>query len=298
MLERFLHDPEYPDLAGPLVDSHVHVFPPRVFDAIWRWFDTHAWPIRYRYHADEVCAYLRARGVEQFWALHYSHVPGMARVLNAFVTEVATREPALVPFGTVLPGEPEALAVVAESLDTYGHVGLKLHCHVQKFAPDDPVAFPIYEAVAARGKLIVLHAGREPASEAYGFDARAHCGAAAVRRVLERFPTLTLVVPHLGQDEWREFFALVREFPGLHLDTAMAVGGFLPGDVPTATDIEVHADRLLFGTDFPHLPFPWGRELSWLHGLGLSERALSAIRHGNARRLTDRLLPSLEGTAT
>jgi hypothetical protein len=36
-----------------------------MFDAIWRWFDAHAWPVRYRLHAEEVIAFLRERGVAQ-----------------------------------------------------------------------------------------------------------------------------------------------------------------------------------------------------------------------------------------
>ena len=199
-LARFLDEPESTPLSRPLVDAHVHLFPPRVFDAIWRWFDTHAWPIRYRYHAEQVLAYLQGQGVRHVFALHYSHVPGMARVLNAFVTEQAARSSCVIPFGTVLPGEPDALAIVAESLDDLGHVGLKLHCHVQKIAPDDPGLFPIYEAVAARGKLLVLHAGKAPESRAYGFDTRGKCGLGPVRRVVERYPELRLLVPHPPSD--------------------------------------------------------------------------------------------------
>ncbi len=37
-----------PTQLPPVVDAHVHLFPPRVFAAIWRWFENHAWPIRYK----------------------------------------------------------------------------------------------------------------------------------------------------------------------------------------------------------------------------------------------------------
>lgn len=282
---RFLHDPEPPPLPGPLVDAHVHLFPPRVIEAIWSWFSRHGWPIRYRLHARESLAFLRAQGVEQVWGLHYAHTAGLARVLNRFVTALAEESPMVVPFGTVLPGEPGAAAVVAESLDELGHRGLKLHCHVQKVAPDDPRMFPVYEALEARGRIAFVHAGREPSTDAYGFDCRGLCGFDAVRRVVERFPRLRLVVPHLGQDQWREFFALLRDAENLHLDTTMAVGGYLTDDVPGREEILAVADRLLFGSDFPNLPYPWGRELHWLAGLGLPEEAFAAITRGNARRL-------------
>jgi predicted TIM-barrel fold metal-dependent hydrolase len=267
------------------VDAHVHLFPPRVFEAIWRWFGEHGWPIRYRLQAAEVVAHLERENVERFFALHYSHAPGMARALNRFVSEMARLSPRVVPFGTVLPGEPDALDVVAESLDHLGHFGLKLHCHVQKVAPDDERMFPVYEAVARRGKVIVMHAGREPSSAAYGFDCRGLCGLDPVARVVERYPELKLVVPHLGADQWREFFALSRSSQNLYLDTTMALSAYLSDDRPGLDDLVALSDRLLFGTDFPNIPYPWARERDWLMGLGLPEDVLEKILRGNALRL-------------
>jgi predicted TIM-barrel fold metal-dependent hydrolase len=283
---RFLHDPEVtpPPLSG-VVDAHVHLFPPRVLSAIQAWFDRHGWPIRYRLSAREGLAYLASQGVSAVWGLHYAHSPGLARVLNEFVTSIAAEWPMVVPFGTVLPGEPEWSRIVTESLDHMGHAGLKLHCHVQKMAPDDPRMLDVFEMLAARGRIAFVHAGREPSSQAYGFDCRGLCGFTPVRRVVERFPDLKLVVPHLGSDQWREFFALMKDAPNLYLDTTMAVSGYLTDDVPTAADILPVADRLLFGTDFPNLPYPWGRELAWLARLGLPDEARDAIAGGNARRL-------------
>jgi predicted TIM-barrel fold metal-dependent hydrolase len=291
---RFLGDPEAEVDARGVVDAHVHVFPPRVFEALWDWFGAHAWPVRYRLQADGVVEFLAGRGVERAWALHYSHRPGMARVLNHFVRELADRHPLLVPFGTVLPGEEGDREIVREALDDLGLAGLKLHCHVQKMGPDDARLFPVYEMLAERGKPLVLHAGREPASEAYGFDCHGLCGIGPVRTVVERFPGLRLVVPHLGQDQWREFFALCRDSPNLHLDTTMAVGGYLTEDRPSVGEIAALSDRLLFGTDFPNLPYPWGRELAWLRALGLPARDEAAILGDNARRLTS---PQAGGTA-
>jgi predicted TIM-barrel fold metal-dependent hydrolase len=267
------------------VDAHVHLFPPRVFEAIWRWFGEHAWPVRYRLYAEEVIAYLERQNVERFFALHYAHAPGMARVLNRYASEMARLSPRVVPFGTVLPGEPDAEDVVAESLDRLGHAGLKLHCHVQKVAPDDQRMFPIYEAVARRGKVIVMHAGREPSSPAYGFDCRRLCGLEPVARVVERFPELKLVVPHLGADQWREFFTLCRASPHLYLDTSMSLSGYLSEDRPGRDEILALQDRLLFGTDFPNLPYAWARERDWLLGLGLPADALEKVLRRNALAL-------------
>jgi hypothetical protein len=92
----------------PVVDGHVHVFPDPVFDALWRWFEANAWPIRYKLRAPDTVRFLLDRGVQNIIALHYGHKNGMSRSLNHFVAELAKAEPRMIPFATVLPGEPDA----------------------------------------------------------------------------------------------------------------------------------------------------------------------------------------------
>src|SRR4029079_10538788 len=86
-----LHDEEGQQIPAHLqvIDAHVHLFPPRVYDAIWRWFGTNAWPIRYQLYADEVIRFLTERGVSRIVGLHYSHVPAMAGMLNEFAHQLS-----------------------------------------------------------------------------------------------------------------------------------------------------------------------------------------------------------------
>src|SRR5690554_6081869 len=124
-----------PGELPPIVDAHVHLFPAPLFEAIWTWFERYGWPIRYRLYAREVLEFLFARGVQQVVGLHYAHKPGIARSLNRFMAELADEEPRLCGLATVLPGEPEAAAILDETF-ALGLRGVKLHCHVQCFAPD------------------------------------------------------------------------------------------------------------------------------------------------------------------
>ena len=268
-----------------IIDAHVHLFPPRVFDAIWRWFDRHAWNIRYRLHADEVIAHLSANGIDRFVGLSYSHVPEMARDLNRFMAELAAAHPrTLIPLGTVLPGEPDEAAIIDEAL-ALGLRGFKLHCHVQKLAPDDARLDVVYRKAADAGVPVVIHAGRAPCLDGYGVDTRALCSVDATRRVLTRHPRLKLLVPHLGADEELAYLALLDDFPNLHLDTTMTLGDWFAR--PLAPEILTrHADRILYGTDFPNLPYEWDRELRWLQ-THIPEPARSRILGGNASRLFD-----------
>jgi predicted TIM-barrel fold metal-dependent hydrolase len=266
-----------------IIDSHVHLFPPRVFDAIWRWFDKHAWNIRYRLYAEDVLAHFAAHGVDRVVGLAYSHVPGMARDLNRFMAELGRAHPErLIPLGTVLPGEPDADAIVDEAL-RLGLCGFKIHCHVQKLAPDDPRLDPLYARAAAAAVPVVIHAGRQPCLDGYGVDVHRLCSAAATRRALERHPSLTMIIPHLGDDEEAAYFAMLADFPNLHLDTTMLLGGYFERGVEPAL-LEQHADRILYGTDFPNIPYEWDRELRWLQA-NVSAAARVKICGANAARL-------------
>lgn len=273
-----------PAFAGVrVVDAHVHLFPDRVFDAIWRWFGEHAWPVRYRLHSEQAIEFLAERGVETFVALHYSHRPGMAAALNEYCLELARRFPGVIPTATVLPGEPGAREILRRAFGE-GARGVKIHCHVQKIAPDDARLDPVFEEATRAAVPVVMHSGREPSSPAYGVDTRAICSAAAVGRVLARHPGLTLVVPHLGADEFAEYEALLDQHPHLFLDTTMALADYLPGGPGTGV-LSRRAGRLLYGSDFPDIPFSWSRELAVIARAGLSPDQADALLSGTARRL-------------
>jgi len=271
---------------NPIFDSHVHLFPPGVFAALWRWFDTHAWKIKYRLQAEEAIDFLKARGVAKMTALVYSHKPEMARMLNQFVAELARANPEVVPLGTVLPGEPDARAILDEALGRLQLRGIKLHCHVQKIAPDDPRLDDVWRAATEARVPVVIHAGREPSNPAYGIDTRELCAASRIERVLQRFPSLKLIVPHLGYDEVSEYEKLLSRYENLWLDTTMVIGDFFNLKLPE-TLFPGRADRLLFGTDFPNIPYDWESELNKIRETALTDENRHAILWKNAKDLFD-----------
>ena len=272
-----------PLTGAAVIDAHVHLFPDAVFDAVWRWFDQHAWPVRHRLHSDGVLDFLESRGVTKVVALHYSHKPGMAAALNEYVLAIAKRRPIAIPTATVLPGEPGDREILRRALGD-GCRGIKIHCHVQKLAVDDPRMNVPFEEAARADVPLVIHCGREPSSDAYGIDARELCGVDATARMLERHPETTVVVPHIGSDEFAEYEALLDRYPRLWLDTTMTLGGYFPKG-PDLGILARRSSRLLYGTDFPNLPYAWDRELKVLAGFGLAKDALTAIASGNAEKL-------------
>ena len=115
-------------------------------------------------------------------------------------------------------------------------------------------------------------------------DPYALCAAERVARVLTDHPSLKLCVPHLGADEFDAYARLLERHDTLWLDTTMTVGGYFPVPLPRQA-LEVRPERILYGTDFPNIPYAWDRELKALTGLKLAEDALAGVLGGNTLRL-------------
>ncbi len=264
------------------IDAHVHIFPERLFAAIWRWFDENAWQIRYRLVAREVDAFLGDHGVERYVALNYSHAPGLAESLNRFTLDFANSHPRCVPCATVFPGEPNAEHILDRALSA-GARAVKLHCHVQRFLPDAPEMDPLYRSIEAHDALLVMHCGSEPKLPGYAFDTRT-LTAAALGRALERHPEVKVSVPHFGFAETAGYELLLDRYPNLYLDVSTMLAGFFAEGPPEGI-LERRWDRLLYGTDFPHIPYAWDRDLRAIEAAPLSAEQRAAVLGGNARRL-------------
>ena len=267
----------------PVVDAHVHLFPDELFASIRAWFDRHGWPIRYRPRAEETAPFLLSRGVSRIVALCYAHRPGVSRGLNRFMARVAASEPRVIALATVFPGEPGAREILEEAFRS-GLAGVKLHAHVQCVPVDAPATHEVAAICGEHGKPLVFHAGREPRSPAYACDPHEICGAAMVERLLRAHPGLRLCVPHLGMDEYLEHRRLLEAYDTLWLDTTMALAGYFPAPPPPPL-ATFRSDRVLYGTDFPNVPYAWDRELKRLVECGLPDRDLARILGGNALEL-------------
>ncbi|MEE2829085.1 MAG: amidohydrolase family protein [Myxococcota bacterium] len=257
-----LDDPEgltLPSSLPPVIDAHVHLFPGPLFEAIWRWFEQWGWPIRYRLKAPAVIDFLLERGVEQLVALHYAHKPGLAREMNRWMAEVTAKDDRVTGLATVYPGEAGARDILEEGFEA-GLKGVKLHCHVQCFPPDCDAMEEVYRVCAERDLPLVMHAGREPKSPGYDCDPHALCSADRVEEALRSYPGLRLCVPHLGADEFASYTRLLERYDNLWLDTTMMLADYFPVDEPWPM-LEVRPERIMYGSDFPNLPYAWDREV-------------------------------------
>jgi hypothetical protein len=269
-----------PKSLPEVIDAHVHLFPDNLFASIWQWFGKYGWPIRYQLRSPEVIEFLLSRGVSRIVGLHYAHRPGVARELNDYMAKLCRNFPQLTGMATVFPGEDDARQILSDAFDN-GLSGVKLHCHVQCFDMLSPAMHAIYELCAENEKPLIMHVGREPKSPAYPCDPYALCGADKLEHVIMTYPSLRVCVPHLGADEFESYSRMLETYDNLWLDTTMILSDYLPfGEIPKLA--EMRADRIIFGSDFPNLPYAWDREVKQVCRLNLTPEYLSRLLHRNA----------------
>jgi len=269
------------------IDVHVHLHPPRLADAIQRHFAGEGWVARHPFEPAKVAATLADRGVERFCFFSYAHKPGMARELNRWVAQTASTLPAAIGIGTLHPEDPDVDAVAAEATGPLGLRGFKFHHSVQRFRVDDERLYGVYERAEAAGHLFVLHVGTLPYRDAF-------TGVDGFRRVLARFPRLTAIVAHMGAFESDAFLALLDAHPNVYVDTTMAMAAaataYVGADPAAISDAALirWQDRILFGSDFPLIPYDYDEERRWAWDRALPDAVRRKIFRDNAAQLLDR----------
>lgn len=270
-----------------LVDVHTHFMPERVLRKVWDYFDALGpltggveWPITYRADEDERLAVLREFGVRAFTSMLYPHKPGMARWLNSWALDFARRTPDCLHTATLFP-EPDTEAYVREAVEQGARV-FKAHVQVGAYDPGDELLDSSWALLAEAGIPIVIHCGSGPSPGK-------HTGPGPVAAVLARHPRLRLVLAHMGMPEYADFLALAGRYEEVRLDTTMAftdfserLAPFPPGLLPRLADL---GDRVLLGTDFPNIPYPYVHQLRALERLGLGDDWLRAVCYENGARL-------------
>ncbi|MBW1672421.1 MAG: amidohydrolase [Deltaproteobacteria bacterium] len=264
-----------------VVDAHVHIFPHDIFSAIWHWFDKHAWHIRYQLSTSQIFDFLLSRGITHIVALQYAHKPGIAGKLNRYMAMKCQKYPNQVAgMATIFPGEKNAAGILHEAF-AFGLGGLKLHAHVQCFDMNADDMNLLYDICQLNNKPMIMHVGREPKSTAYHCDPYQICSAEKLERVLRNFPKLRICVPHFGFDEISAYKKLIEKYDNLWLDTTMILSGyFFPEDAIELDSFRL--DRIMYGSDFPNIPYAWDRELKRLRASGLPQENLEWILRKSA----------------
>lgn len=269
-----------------LFDVHTHFLPEPVQRKVFAQFDQagpkigRPWPIRYRGSHEERVGRLRELGVRRFSSLPYAHRPGIAGYLNDWARDFSAEVPDCLWSATFYP-EPEAAGYVRDLVEAGVEV-FKVHVQVGEFRLDDPLLDAVWGTLQDAGTPVVVHAGSGPVGNAF-------TGPGPLRRVLERFPRLAVVVAHMGAPEYDDFLDLAERFEHTCLDTTMVFTDFFDEAAPYPRSLlprlAALQDRVLLGSDFPTIPYAYAHQLEGLERLGLGDEWLRAVCWHNGARI-------------
>lgn len=274
------------------IDTHVHFFPPNLFKAIWGFFETpdkegnpRGWSIKYKLENKDLVELLKTEKVISFTTYNYAHKKGIAEQINEWTHQFCKQYREAIAFGCVWPGDDNKLEYVQKIFDEYKFQGIKLQILVQDFYPYDERMFEIYNLVLDRGKWINMHCGTAPYSNKF-------VGFKHFIKMIEKFPDLNIIVAHFGAYEYEKFFKLIDKHENLYLDTAMV---YNPSNLfekwkrdikyPDTDLIISYQDRILYGSDFPNIPYDYEISTKGLLDLDLDRDIYHKIFSENARRI-------------
>jgi hypothetical protein len=272
------------------IDSHVHLFPPEIFKAIWRFFERRddegkirGWPVEYKYPTEELISTLKKHNVQYFTTYNYAHKKGVAEYINDWIREFALNNKNSIPFGCVWPEDNNRVDYIQKIFDTYNFQGIKIQPLVQKFYPFDERMDEIYKLIIDRGKWLNIHAGTAPYRNKYvGFD--------NFQKFIEKYPNINVIVAHMGAFEYQKFLKLLDIYDNLYLDTTMI---FIPDNIfperksrqPTPEQLISYENKILFGSDFPNIPYKYNYSTQGLLEFDLSHDFYEKIFFSNAKRI-------------
>lgn len=223
-------------------DFHAHIFTEEIADKLIGKMEA-IYGVKRRHHAtvDGVLASASNGGIDRVVILSIANRPEHI-VYNDWYAKLGREYETIIPFGSIhIENDPSEL----DRFPQLGLKGFKIQPNAQRFYPDDPRMFPIYERAAALGLIAVFHAGDEEGGVKGVFSQPKH-----YLNIIKGFPELTIVLAHFGgYQAWGDVGPLLG-FDNVYFDTA-----YLPGKIDDALFVELAGrigyDRILFGTDFP-----------------------------------------------
>lgn len=276
-------------MAGLIVDSHVHVLPPRLREqraaiaGADPWFALCHEGDKVIATVDELLAMMDAQHIDRAVCFAWPFASeALCREANEHLAEMQRAHPErIVGFAIVNPAAQSA----AEDVRRCAELGLRgvgeLNCDAQGFSLDDPALDDAVAASVELGLPWTLHCS-EPLGHEY--PGKGATTPDKVIRFAQRHTQLRLICAHLGGG--LPFYAHMPEVADvcrrLWFDTAAGPFLYAPSAYRAVADL-CGADRMLFGSDYPLLE-P-SRYRAAFATAGLDEAELQAVMGGAVEAL-------------
>ena len=257
-----------------IIDTHCHIYPDAIAEraaaGIGKFYDYPVWADG---RVDTLLKAGAAAGISHHVVCSVATTPHQVASINRFIRQTVDAHPdRFTGLGALHPDSPDQAADVEQVL-SLGLKGIKLHPDIHQVAIDDPRYMEIFSLL--EGRLPVLcHLG----DTRYDFS-----NPARVKRVLERFPRLTMIGAHFGGwSLWKEAAETLHGYDGLFVDCSSSLFALSP-DEAAALIRQYGAERVLFGVDYPM----WSPvdEVARFAALPLTEAERERVLYRNAALL-------------
>ncbi len=274
------------------IDVHVHIeidahghssLPDDLADAAASYFSSEG-P---RPDIDGVAAYYRERKMAAVvFTVDAETNFGHAAISSSEIAEGAARNnDVLIPFGSVDPLKPTAVADARRLIEDHGVRGFKFHPTVQGFDPSDPVYFPIYETLQDAGVVALFHTGQT----GIGAGMRGGRGLQLALSnpmlldiVAAEHPELQIIMAHPSVPWQDEALSVATHKHNTWIDLSGWSPKYFPAELVRYAN-SIIKKRVLFGSDFPMItPDRWIRDAEQV---AFKPEVLPGIMKDNAVRL-------------
>ncbi|MCY0938400.1 amidohydrolase family protein [Streptomyces sp. H34-S4] len=215
------------------------------------------------------------------------HATGHPRISNEEIAEnCAAHADVLIPFASIDPHKGRAGVLEARRLvEEYGVRGFKFHPSLQAFAPDDRLAYPLYEAIEELGVPALFHTGQTGIGAGVpggGGIRLKYSNPMLVDDVAVDFPHLRIILAHPSFPWQDEALAVATHKPHVHIDLSGWSPKYFPPQLVRYANTLLK-DKVLFGSDYPVItPDRW---LADFETLDIKPEVRPKILKENAARL-------------
>ncbi len=204
---------------------------------------------------------------------------------HEIVTGAAEHADVLIPFASVDPHDGAGAIARFTDLVAAGARGLKLHPSLQAFAPNDPAAYPLYEAAAEAGVPVVFHTGQT------GIGAGLPGGRGIKLRfsdpmliddVAADLPDLSIVLAHPSVPWQDAAISIATHKANVFIDLSGWSPKYFPAQLVRAANGPLKR-KVMFGSDYPVItPDRW---LADFAELDIKPEVRPLVLKDNAARL-------------
>jgi predicted TIM-barrel fold metal-dependent hydrolase len=209
----------------------------------------------------ELAAYYRERRMACV-AFMVDSVQWGAPVSNEELLELAAQErDTLIPFASIDPHRgPEGVALARRLIDEFDVRGFKFHPSLQRFFPDDRMAYPLYEVIAEAGLPALFHTGQTAVGSGQrggGGILLKYSNPVPLDEVAADFPDMPIIMAHPSVPWQDEALSIAVHKPQVYIDLSGWSPKYFPPQLVRYANTLLK-DKVLFGTDYPALtPERW-----------------------------------------